>query len=80
MMPVIRSVGLRTANSVFKKQVKWGERFYLFIVMVLFQALIMQNLRPELMPRAPFRYHSKEEGAAGNISAPKMGHKQNTEM
>jgi hypothetical protein len=29
---------------------------------------------------APFRYHSEKEGAAGNISAPKVGHKRNTEM
>ena len=29
---------------------------------------------------APFRYHSEEEGTAGNISAPKVGHKRNTEM
>ncbi len=28
---------------------------------------------------ASFRYHSEEEGTAGNISAPKVGHKQNTE-
>ena len=27
---------------------------------------------------ASFRYHSKEEGTTGNISAPKVGHKRNT--
>ena len=29
---------------------------------------------------ASFRYHSKEEGTAGNISAPKVGHKRNSKM
>ena len=27
---------------------------------------------------ALFRYHSEKEGTAGNISAPKVGHKRNT--
>ena len=29
---------------------------------------------------ASFRYHREEEGTAGNISAPKMGHTRNTEI
>jgi hypothetical protein len=27
-----------------------------------------------------FRHHREEEGTAGNISAPKVGHKRNTDM
>jgi hypothetical protein len=29
---------------------------------------------------ATFRYHGEKEGTAGNISAPKVGHKWTTEM
>jgi hypothetical protein len=29
---------------------------------------------------ALFRYHREKEGTAGNISAPKVGHKRNTEI
>jgi hypothetical protein len=29
---------------------------------------------------ALFRYHSEEEGTAGNISTPKVGHKRDTGM
>ena len=29
---------------------------------------------------ALFRHHGEEEGTAGNISAPKVGHKRNTEI